>query len=93
MGLLHSVPPPGERDLVHEGKVFLEQARNDQWRANILLQLAESIGDEVEALSGYIDMLLSISVPPGPSDERPADGSAKYLGWLAELGRLECRPG
>jgi len=44
--------------------MFLEHARNDQWRANILLQLAESLGDEVGSLSDYIDMLLATSPPP-----------------------------
>lgn len=68
---------PGERDLFHQGKLFLELARDDQWRANILIQLAESVGDQVGALSGYIDMLLAA---------RPGE---KYLGWFTELGRLE----
>lgn len=68
----------------YQSRLFLENARNDQWRANILFQLAESVGDEVDSLAGYIDMLLAID-----RDEMSASEHEKYLGWFAELGKLE----
>jgi hypothetical protein len=42
------------------GKQFLEDARSDQWRANILIQLAELVGERVDSLPEYIDKLLAI---------------------------------
>lgn len=93
--------PERTYNIVHRGKRFLENARSDQWRANIVLQLAESVGDKIDSPSGYIDMLLAIfplllrfkelgldgyETSPG---EQPTNEQAKYLGWFAELGTLE----
>lgn len=74
------------------GKLFLENARNDQWRANIVIQLAESVGDTIDSLSGYIEMLLAIVGRDAHPDEVPTTEQAKYLGWLTELGALEQAP-
>jgi hypothetical protein len=88
-------------DIIHRGKRFLENARRDQWRANIVFQLAKLVGDKIDSLSGYIDMLLAFfplllrckepglegyEASPGV---RPTNEQAKYLGWFAELGKLE----
>jgi hypothetical protein len=88
-------------DIFQQGKLFLETARYDPWRANIVLQLAESAGDQIDSLFGYIDKLLAIL----PSllrfeqlgldgyethlDEMPTSEQASYLCWFAELGALE----
>jgi hypothetical protein len=65
------------------GKQFLEDARNDQWRANILIQLAELVGERVDSLPEYIDKLLAVF-------PISYDGEC-HLGRLAELSRLESR--
>ena len=88
-------------DVVHRSKRFLENARSDQWHANVLIQLAESVGDKIDSLSAYIDMLLAIfplllrvkqlglEDHETSSGEIPTDEQAKYLAWFAELGTLE----
>ena len=93
--------PERTYDIVHIGKLFLENARNAQWRANIVFQLAESVGDKIDSLSGYIDMLLAmfplllrfqelgLESYETSRGEMPPNEQAKYLGWFAELGKLE----
>lgn len=87
-----------ERSTVHHARRFLEDARTDARRANIVIQLAESIGDPIDSLSGYIDMLLAIFASLVRCTEldggsriagRSASEHDRYLGWFAELGLLE----
>lgn len=83
---------------VDRGKRFVEQARDDPWRANILIQLAELAGDRIPSLPGYIDRLLAVCGGEAAgagrcttdSGELPASTRTRYLRWFAELGVL-CR--
>lgn len=96
-----TIPIQPGRDPAHQARRFLEHARIDPRRANIVIQLAESVGDRIDSLSGYIDMLLACFSSRLRMDELEADSpwtegrSAsehdKYRGWFAELGMLERR--
>lgn len=72
-----------EHDVVQQGRRFLEKARVDPRRANIVIQLAESVGDQITSLPGYIDMLLA---HPGRTAGGEPPGRS---GWFLELGMLE----
>jgi hypothetical protein len=79
---------------------FLEKALSEPWHAYIVLQLAESVGDKVDSLPGYIDQLLAIISSRRPiagrglEDQQARDcdllppAHAKYAGWFAQLGQL-----
>jgi hypothetical protein len=88
-----------KRAIANRGRQFLEQARHDPWRANVVIQLAESVGDHVDSLSSYIDMLLATAALLLRHEDRKLDGGdasdrrpgspVKYLSWFNELGALE----
>ena len=93
-----TTPTEPGRDAAHQARRFLEQARVDPRRANIVIQLAEAVGDRIDSLSSYIDMLLVLDASRLPFtglEDGPASGAArerdKYLGWFAALGMLERR--
>jgi hypothetical protein len=69
-------------DVADSARRFLERARVDPRRANIVIQLAEAVGDRIDSLPGYIDMLLVV-------DGSPRGEHDKYLRWFAALGMLE----
>jgi hypothetical protein len=69
-------------DVADQARRFLEHARVDPRRANIVIQLAEAVGDRVDSLPRYIDMLLVV-------DRSPVGEHDKYLNWFAALGMLE----
>ena len=77
------------KTLRDRGKRFLEVARTDPWHANIVLQLAESVGDSIDSLSGYLDMLLAVvdAHEAAPGSEKA--NKAKYRDWLGELGEID----
>ena len=54
----------------------------DPRRANIVIQLAEAVGDRIDSLPGYIDRLLVV-------DASQLGEHDKYLRWFAALGTLE----
>ena len=93
-----TIPTEPGRDAAHQARRFLEHARVDPRRANIVIQLAEAVGDRVDSLASYIDMLLVLDASglrfTAPEDG-PAAGAArahdKYVGWFAALGLLERR--
>lgn len=87
--------------VAYRGRWFLERARSDPWHANIVLQLAESVGDEIDSLCSYIDMLLALfplllqhaSFEHGGGytiSDQLSGTQAKYFSWFNELGALEC---
>ena len=94
-----TTPTESGRGAAHQARRFLEHARVDARRANIVIQLAEAVGDRIDSLSSYIDMLLVLDASPvrftGHEDDGPAGRATrqpdKYLGWFAALGMLERR--
>ena len=96
-----TIPTEPGRAAAHQARRFLEHARVDPRRANIVIQLAESVGDRIDSLPGYIDMLLArcssrerFRELEGDSlrmEGRSGSEHDKYLGWFAALGLLEHR--
>jgi hypothetical protein len=79
-----------ESKTLHDrGKRFLEAARTDPWHANVVLQLAESVGDSIDSLSGYLDMQLAVIEAHEACEAAPGTEKAKYRGWLGEIGEID----
>jgi hypothetical protein len=93
-----TIPTEPGRAAAHQARRFLEHARVDPRRANIVIQLAEAVGDRIDSLSSYIDMLLVLdssllrftALEDGPAADA-ARAHDKYVGWFAALGMLERR--